>query len=156
MKDTALYEQLIGLKTPWSVKKVDLSLEDQRVVVEVVLKGGQVWADPTDATKRAHINGWSERQWRHLDTCQFETVVKARIPQQFAEWSSVFGDAKMTTALLGRLTHHCHIVETGNQSYRFLHSTKQAKTRIKAREQSRKANPIEGLGTIPEQEPEPF
>lgn len=68
MKDTALYEQLLGLKTPWSVKKVDLSLADQRVVVEVVLKKGQVWADPTDATKRAHVNGWSERQWRHLNT----------------------------------------------------------------------------------------
>jgi len=53
MKDTALYEHLLGLKAPWSVKKVDLSLTDQRVVVEVVLKKGQVWADPTDATKRA-------------------------------------------------------------------------------------------------------
>ena len=81
MKDTVLYEHLLGLKTPWSVKSVDLSLADQRVVVEVVLKPGQVWTDPTDSTKRAHINGWTERQWRHLDTCQFETLIKARVPQ---------------------------------------------------------------------------
>lgn len=77
-----LYEHLLGLKTPWSVKSVDLSLTDQRVVVEVILKPGQVWADPTDATKRAHINGWTERQWWHLDTCQFETLIKARVPQR--------------------------------------------------------------------------
>jgi DNA replication protein DnaC len=54
----------------------------------------------------------------------------------FAEWASVFVDAKITTALLDRLTHHCHIVETGNESYRFRHSSHTAKARIKSREQA--------------------
>jgi DNA replication protein DnaC len=65
--------------------------------------------------------------FRLLSKLDERTSVAITTNFSFGEWASMFGDTKITTALLDRVTHHCHIVETGNESWRFRTSSARAK-----------------------------
>ncbi len=79
MNDKELFAQAIGVQPPWQIKVVHLDVERQRVEVEVEC-APTVWADP-QTHERVQIHGYEERSWRHLDTMQFETIIRAKVPR---------------------------------------------------------------------------
>lgn len=79
MQDVQLYEQLLGLQTPWKVESVNLKVTEQEIEVRVACRE-TVWGCP-ECSQRMHVHEWEERRWRHLDSCQFKTIVVARVPR---------------------------------------------------------------------------
>lgn len=80
MNETQLYEQVLGVTTPWSVDSVELSLAEQRVTVSISFNDGHGFTCPVCSKPSPGYDKVS-RQWRHLDTCQFQTTIRADIPR---------------------------------------------------------------------------
>ena len=83
MKDTKLYEQLLGINPPWSVTKVTLNKEAGEIEVEAAC-AELVWACP-QCQGRMRVNGYERRRWRHLDSCQYKTYLAAAVPRVICE-----------------------------------------------------------------------
>lgn len=80
MRDTQLYMQLLGIRSPWRVSRVEMKTEEKTIEVWVVLQAGAQLRCPV-CGKRCGVKDRRERRWRHLDTCQYRTVIVAPLPR---------------------------------------------------------------------------
>lgn len=81
MQDTELYRVLLGLESPWTVARVALDVKGQRVDVYAEHKERKTWPCPECQAACGLHDHDQERTWRHLDSCQFQTYLHARIPR---------------------------------------------------------------------------
>ena len=79
MQDFQLYQQILGIDAPWRVKQVILNRQAGAVEVEVECTE-TVWGCPI-CQQRMHVHDWERRRWRHLDSCQFQTILVAEVPR---------------------------------------------------------------------------
>jgi len=81
MQDKKLYEYILGIIKPWDVDRIELNVEEKRVSVWIKHQEGIRWACPECGVELAIYDHAEERQWRHLDSCAFQTYLHARIPR---------------------------------------------------------------------------
>lgn len=80
MEIKEFYAKSLGIQPPWRVSEVAIIPETSTVEVRVDCDEDTLQGDP-ETGQRATIHGWRERRWRHLDTCEFETWVIAKVPR---------------------------------------------------------------------------
>jgi transposase len=78
MQDFQLYQQILGLTEPWRVEQVTLDRPAKQIEVRVGY-ADTLWGCP-ECQQRMHLHDYEERRWRHLDSCQFQTIIVARVP----------------------------------------------------------------------------
>jgi transposase len=81
MQDKELYQHLLGLTAPWTVSEVKLDMQCQEIHVRVEHPRGTKFCCPECQKPLSCYDHGDERQWRHLDSCQFKTILKARAPR---------------------------------------------------------------------------
>ena len=79
VKYTDFYRQILGISAPWKIVNVELNMEAKRVVITAEVNRAIKWAHP-ETKQAASLHKWTERTWRHLDTCQFKAVIHANAP----------------------------------------------------------------------------
>jgi transposase len=80
MRDKELYAQILGIKSPWQVSDVELSLSEGEVTVHVEQELGAKLCCPTCGKPSPGYDS-RPRRWRHLDTCQYKTILEAELPR---------------------------------------------------------------------------
>jgi transposase len=81
MQDKELYQHILGLSSPWTVRDVKLDMENQEIRVQVDHPRGTRFCCPECQQDLPCYDHGEERQWRHLDSCQFKTILVARVPR---------------------------------------------------------------------------
>ena len=98
------YERLLGLDGDWQVLDVELVLEEQRVAIRLESVAGAEFCCPQCGEKRSLKDHVKQREWRHMDTMQFETVMRARVPRTDCSECGVKTCAVPWADLHGRFT----------------------------------------------------
>jgi len=79
VNDKKLYEQILGISSPWHVEQVELKLEQGQVLIAV--EGSSESERCPECDQRCPRYDTNERRWRHLDTCQYQTILTAKVPR---------------------------------------------------------------------------
>jgi len=81
MQDRELYRRILGIESPWQVERVELKLEQGEVHVYLEHAPEAKWLCPECSTPSPLYDHQAERRWRHLDTCQYQTILHASPPR---------------------------------------------------------------------------
>ncbi len=81
MKDTELYSQILGISDPWYVDHVEIDVHEQTIRVFLEHDGKAIWTCPDCGKATPIYDHREQREWRHLDSCQFKTLLVASLPR---------------------------------------------------------------------------